>query len=172
MQPTAALSTPYSLKIEHEELHGELKQAMTSGGSTGEAAKEVARVLPSHFLKEEEYAMPLLGLLSVLMRQKTAAKEPSNNQPELGLSNIGPPIRDAAISMAERLAADLSNMLEEHEGIIAALDKLKVSAAAENKKEQVHFAEKLALHAKTEEEVLYPAAILIGDYLKENRTVH
>jgi hypothetical protein len=28
------------------------------------------------------------------------------------------------------------------------------------------FAEKLMLHAKTEEEVLYPAAILVGEYLK------
>jgi hypothetical protein len=32
--------------------------------------------------------------------------------------------------------------------------------------EIVHFAEKLKLHAKNEEEVLYPAAILVGEYLK------
>ena len=32
--------------------------------------------------------------------------------------------------------------------------------------EFVHFAEKLTLHAQTEEEVLYPASILVGDYLK------
>jgi hypothetical protein len=29
-----------------------------------------------------------------------------------------------------------------------------------------HFAEKLRLHAETEEQVLYPAAILVGEYVK------
>jgi hypothetical protein len=32
--------------------------------------------------------------------------------------------------------------------------------------DHARFAEKLALHAKTEEDVLYPAAILVGEYLK------
>jgi len=32
--------------------------------------------------------------------------------------------------------------------------------------EHARFAEKLMLHAQTEEEVLYPAAILVGEYLK------
>jgi hypothetical protein len=32
--------------------------------------------------------------------------------------------------------------------------------------EVVVFAEKLKLHAKNEEEVFYPAAILVGEYLK------
>jgi hypothetical protein len=42
-----------------------------------------------------------------------------------------------------------------------------VNAAKEEKKiEYVRFAEKLTLHAQTEEEVLYPAAILIGEHLK------
>jgi hypothetical protein len=71
-------------------------------------------------------------------------------------------------SMADRLAEDLPNMLEEHKAIVAALDKLKVAAMAENKQKQVHFAEKLILHAKNEEDILYPAAILIGKYLKRD----
>jgi hypothetical protein len=36
----------------------------------------------------------------------------------------------------------------------------------ENKPRVQHFAERLKQHAKTEEEVLYPAAILVGEYLK------
>jgi hypothetical protein len=32
--------------------------------------------------------------------------------------------------------------------------------------EHARFAEKLMFHAQTEEEVLYPAAILVGEYLK------
>jgi hypothetical protein len=40
------------------------------------------------------------------------------------------------------------------------------AAKQENKIELAHFAEKLMLHAQTEEEILYPAAVLIGEYLK------
>ena len=60
------IEIPHSLILEHEELHAELVEATKAGGATGEAAKGVAKVLHSHFLKEEEYAMPPLGLLSVL----------------------------------------------------------------------------------------------------------
>ena len=58
-------------------------------------------------------------------------------------------------------------MLKEHKAIVAALKKLVAVAKKEKRNDIVHFAEKLMLHAKTEEEVLYPAAILIGEYLKE-----
>jgi hypothetical protein len=40
------------------------------------------------------------------------------------------------------------------------------AAELEHKPEYVHLAEKLRLHARNEEQVLYPAAILIGEYLK------
>ena len=36
----------------------------------------------------------------------------------------------------------------------------------ENKMDYARFAEKLTLHAKTEEDVLYPASLLIGEYIK------
>ena len=57
----------------------------------------------------------------------------------------------------------LLDMIEEHNGIVIALDNLIRVAKKENKTEFVQFAEGLKLHAKTEEEVLYPTAILIGD---------
>ena len=39
-------------------------------------------------------------------------------------------------------------------------------AIKEKKMEYVKFADKLILHAQNEEEVLYPASILVGEYLK------
>lgn len=39
-------------------------------------------------------------------------------------------------------------------------------AGAEGLAEQARFAEALRLHAEAEEEVFYPAAILVGEYLK------
>jgi len=60
------LKTPLSLKAEHDELHAQLGQAIEAGGATGEAAAKVAKALHLHFLKEEEYALPPLGLLPAL----------------------------------------------------------------------------------------------------------
>lgn len=141
------IKTPQSLKKEHDELHAQLARAKEAGGATGKAAKVVAEALHPHFLKEEEYALPQLGLLSILADGKIL--------PEMG----------AAVAMSDRLKADLSHMLLEHKQIVTALKALVDAANLEGKEEIPHFAEKLILHAQTEEEVLYPASILIGEYL-------
>ena len=57
-------------------------------------------------------------------------------------------------------------MLKEHREIVARLKILTEATLKENKLDYVQFAEKLMMHAQTEEEVLYPAAILVGEYLK------
>ena len=71
--------------------------------------------------------------------------------------------------MTDRLKAELPKMLEAHEAVVAALKTLITAAEADSKPEYARFAQKLMLHAQTEEEVLYPAAILIGKYLKLTR---
>lgn len=142
------LKTPQSLKIEHEELHDQLSRATKAGGATSEAAKAVARELQPHFLKEEEYALPQLGLLPILAKGETPSE------------------MEAAIKMTDRLKADLGHMILEHKQIVTALKGLTEAANLEGKEEFAHFAAKLILHAQTEEEVLYPASILIGEYLK------
>jgi hypothetical protein len=139
---------PLPLKQEHEELHAELVAATKAGGKTGAAAQAVARVLHPHFVKEEEYALPPLGLLTQL-----AAGE-------------APPDLEPMIAMTDRLKKDLGHMLQEHKAIVVELHKLMESARNEKKTEYVHLAERLILHAQTEEEVLYPTAILIGEHLK------
>ncbi|MEO7402724.1 MAG: hypothetical protein ABIU95_03545 [Burkholderiales bacterium] len=49
---------------------------------------------------------------------------------------------------------------------IGALKHLTVAAKRAKKPEYEAFAKALTLHAQTEELVLYPAAILVGEYLK------
>lgn len=142
------IEIPGPLKIEHEQLHAELVEATKAGGRVGDAAKAVAKVLHDHFVKEEEFALPPIGLLSAL-----AAGEVHEDM-------------KSVFAMTDRLKAELQEMLEEHKAVVAALNNLIVAAKAENKPEQVRFAEKLLLHAQTEEEVLYPAVILVGEYLK------
>lgn len=139
---------PKSLKLEHEELQAELVGATMAGGRVAEAAKVVAKALHPHFVKEEEYALPPLGLLPALAEGKV------------------PPGTGEFLKMTNRLKASLGQMLQEHKVIVAALSNLADAAKKENQMSYVRFAEKLTQHAQTEEEVLYPAAILLGEYLK------
>ena len=57
-------------------------------------------------------------------------------------------------------------MLEEHKRIRAATEKLPAAARDEKAAMHEQFAEALASHARTEEEILYPAAILVGDIIR------
>ncbi len=139
---------PHPLKVEHEELHEELRKAARESGPLGEAAKTVARLLHPHFVKEEEYALPPLGLLKRLAEGQAS--------PEMA----------AVLAMTDKLRAELGGMLAEHKRIVSELEKLADLAKQENKPEYEEFARKLILHAQTEEEVTYPAAILVGEYLR------
>jgi hemerythrin superfamily protein len=60
----------------------------------------------------------------------------------------------------------MPRMLEEHKAIVRALDELGRAAAAEHHPDVRRFVEDLTAHAQTEEQVLYPAAILVGEWLK------
>ncbi len=139
---------PEPLKLEHDELHAELVEAIRLGGKTGDAAKNVAKVLHAHFVAEEEFALPPLGLL----RQVSEGKFPSDVK--------------KILEMTDKLKRELPKMLEEHQAVVKALEALAEAAKAENQPQAARFAEKLKLHARTEEEVLYPAAIILGEYLK------
>jgi hypothetical protein len=142
------LNTPNPMKVEHEKLHGELEKATKEKGPLGEAAKAVAKVLHPLFVKEEDYALPPLGLLNVLAEGRVSAK------------------MNDALAMTMKWEANLDQMLKEHKQIISALEGLAVEAKSENKLEYFRFVEKLVLHAQIEEEVYYPASILIGKYLE------
>lgn len=139
---------PLPLVLEHDELHVELAKATKAAGRIGSAAQAVAKLLHPHFVKEEAVALPPLGLLSALAEGK-----------------ITPEMRDV-LAMTDRLQAELAEMLEEHKAIVGALQELAAAAKQERKREYERFAEKLVLHTQTEEQVLYPTALLIGEYLK------
>ena len=141
-------AAPPSIEAEHEELHRELAAVGKMPGRTGAAARHVAELLHPHFVSEEEFALPPLALLRPLADTRVAHE-----------------MRDV-IALTDRLKAEMPRMLDEHKAIVAALDELRVAASAERRPEGSRFAEKLTAHARHEEEVLYPAAILVGEYLK------
>jgi hypothetical protein len=136
---------PAPLRAEHEELHTRLAAATREAGEIGQAAREVAQLLHPHFVREEEFAMPPLALLAPLARGEIRAD----------MADVLP--------LTRQLKAELPAMLQEHQQIVAALDKLRAAARAAGRGEYERFAEALVLHAQTEELVLYPAAILVGE---------
>ena len=141
---------PAPLRAEHEELHARLVQATKEPGAVGEAAREVARVLHPHFVREEEFALPPLALLAEIAR--------SGVRPEMA----------QVLPMTRRLEAEVPAMLAEHAQIVHALDNLRATARDANQAEHERFAEALMLHPQTEELVLYPAAILVGRHVAQS----
>jgi len=142
------IKIPESLNAEHEELHAELVALTKAPGKVGETARNVATLLHPHFVKEEEYALPPLGLLAPIAEGDVTAE------------------MRAVLAMTDRLKKDLPRMLAEHRQVVEALDQLATAARAESRTDAERFAEKLRLHAKTEEQVLYPAAILVGEHVR------
>src|SRR5512135_957567 len=125
-----AITSPPSLKHEHEELHADLVAATRAGGKTGLAAQAVAEALHPHFVKEEEYAMPPLGLLVQIAKGEV------------------PQDSGAVIAMTDKLKRDIGHMLHEHKAVVIQLHRLMEEARNERRNEYVHLAERLILHAQ------------------------
>jgi len=145
---TVHAEIPASIREEHAAIHQELEQATAAPGRVGAAARALAAVLHPHFVREEQIALPPLGLLAPLAR----------GEHDPGMRNVLP--------MTDSLRAELPRMLEEHRAIRAATLKLLTEARAARNARVTRLAEQLALHAKTEEEVYYPAAVLVGDVVR------
>lgn len=141
--------TPKALLDGHKNLFNDIESIIDLGGPIGENAKMLADISRPHFKREEEYALPPLDLLSAL----------SEGNWEFDSK--------AAIEMAERLEVKLSEMKEEHGVIRKLLGELNSLAEQENNKRIQQFIDDLKLHIEVEEQVLYPATIFVGKYLKD-----
>ena len=142
------MQTPHSLAAEHGKLHETLARASKEGGELGRAAGELEKALAPHFKREEEVATPPLGLLPTLAREQPTAD------------------MRAVLPMTDALERELPQMLREHEVIRAAVTRFRGEAAKAGLDEYVRFSDELAAHARQEEEILYPAAVLVGRYVK------
>ena len=140
---------PAPLRAEHEgNCNARLLEATREPGAVGGAAREVARLLHPHFVREEEFALPPLALLA-----------------EIATGGVTSEMAEV-LPMTRRLEAELPAMLAEHREIVRALDGLRAAASAANQPQHERFAEALVLHAQTEELVLYPAAVLVGRHVE------
>ena len=144
------LEIPKSLQVEHAAIHTTLSEAIKVQGPVGASAKTLAEALHSHFEREEGIALPPLGILAPLADGVAI--------PEAQLSR--------ALSLSDSLRRVLPQVLGEHSRIARAVEGLREVAKAEHMAKYEELADQVALHAQHEEEVLYPAAMLVGDLIR------
>jgi hypothetical protein len=139
-----ALETPESLREEHHELFHELEYLARGKGETGRRVRKLLTVLEPHFEKEEATAMPLLGALRVISEGK-GIRYPSE-----------------VISLQERFSAEYPAMLKEHVQVKRLIDSVRDAAKRTREQRALAMMDELEHHAVVEEEVLYPAAMLVA----------
>ena len=105
-------------------------------------------MLHAHFVREEQIATPPLSLLPAILE-----------------GGVTPSMRPA-LELTRALKAEMPRMLEEHVAIKAAMRALGEAAEREGNVKIARVAKRLVLHAETEEQVTYPAALLVGQLLE------
>ena len=143
------LSTPPSLLHEHQKLHDDISRAAHLPGALGEAAERVARILQTHVRKEEAYALPPLGMLNDSLKPA----------PDAGQSR-------EIVLLADELQTHMNDMLAEHRMLVAALQEFVTAARQAGRVDLADVAVRLLAHIRLEEEVIYPAAVMLGQYLR------
>jgi hypothetical protein len=143
------LVKPSSLEEEHKETHEKLEKIVSSSGDTANMAKQVQSILQPHFEKEEQLSIPVLGAL----------------QPYVN-GTLTEETRNQAIQISQQFKQEYPTMLEEHKQIVVALDNLENTAMNENRQDVMSFIADLQSHAMNEEQITYPATIVIGELLE------
>jgi hypothetical protein len=143
------LVKPPSLEEEHKEIHEKLEKIVSSSGDTANMAKQVQSLMQPHFEKEEQLSILVLGALQPYVNG-TLTEEAKNQ----------------VIQISQQFKQEYPSMLEEHKQIVAALDNLENIAMQENKQDVISFITDLKNHAMNEEQVTYPATIVIGELLE------
>ncbi len=147
-EKNSMLASPKSLDEEHEELMSSFRECSKKKDETGKAISQLLEVLIPHFEKEQRVVMPLLGSVSSLV---SGEKIPN-------LSEIA--------SAQAPLLKEYDGMFEEHNALRELISRAEKVARREGNEDAVELLKGLAQHARIEEEVLYPSALLAGTLAK------
>ena len=139
---------PSSIKKTHATLLEQIHKMTLYKDSSGRVAIKLEGMMEHHFKEEEDFILPPLGLLPLL----------ANDQIPVQSKEI--------ILLSEKVKSQLNHMSAEHQLIKAYLEELKQASNIENLPEIIEFENEVFKHATSEEEVFFPASILIGEYLK------
>jgi hypothetical protein len=139
---------PRSVEAEHSAIQNELLALTLRQSPVGKAARDLAALLEPHFEREEQIALPPLALLQPLVTNSARVQSAR------------------MVALADSLRAELPRMLEEHKKIAAAVSRLERAALAARDDRAIAFAYQLQRHALNEEEILYPAAVLVAEVVR------
>lgn len=139
---------PGSLKDEHEELYEELNRAARIGGDVGDAALLALKGFEPHMRKENRIALPPLDLLNSVAEKEVTTE------------------LTGAIKLSDELKNGLPGFLREHDVIRDALQRMNDAAMREQKPAYASLAKRIMHHMMVEEQILYPAAILVGEHIR------
>jgi hypothetical protein len=147
---TSHLMVPQSIRLEHAAIVERLTKEAAKGGVSAAIAQRALVLIKAHFAKEEEFVLPPLGLLD----QLSAGGQPTDS------------VKSAAIDMIERAKASKDSLQEDEVQITSIMNDLVQAATRADETDLAAFASNVAAHNLGEIEVLEPATILIGDYLR------
>ncbi len=139
---------PSSILKTHASLLEQIHQMTLYKDSSGRVALKLEEFMQHHFAEEEDFILPPLGLLPSLAR---------GQMPEQSKEGI---------QYSEKISSYMNHMSAEHQLINAFIEELKQACDKEQLPEMIEFQKQVMHHATSEEEVFFPASILIGEYLK------
>lgn len=141
-------AVPSSIKKTHANLLERIHKMTLYKDSSGRVAIKLEGMMEHHFKEEEDFILPPLRLLPLLANDQIP--EQSNE----------------IILLSEKVKSQLNHMSAEHQLIKAYLEELKQASGVETLPEIIEFENEVFKHATSEEDVFFPASILIGEYLK------
>ena len=139
-------SIPQALRLEHADICTVLADLAVESGPIGAAALRVSRLYVPHFEQEEQVVFPVFGLLR-----------------DLVTGDVCPEMAELLPLISDFQASQVGS---EHQMIAAAVQALEHAARAEGCTQVLAFTNRLQVHERIEDEVIYPAVILVGKYLR------
>lgn len=136
------------MRQEHNHLYAALERYAQTPGKTGKAAKKLLAVIRPHMIREEAFVLPQLAILKDLAFDKPAS----------GMM--------WASKLSEKLKSEYPQMLSDHKAIHQFADEMIAAAKLEGDQGALAYAEQLKAHLQDEEDIVYPAAILAGEFVK------
>lgn len=139
---------PLSIKKSHVSLLNQINKMSLYEDSSGRVALKIEEFMQHHFNEEEDFILPTLGLLPLL----------ANGQLPEQSKDI--------VHLSEKAKSQMNHMSAEHQLIKEYIKELKLASDNDKLPEIIKFENDVLEHALSEEEVFFPTAILIGEYLK------
>jgi hypothetical protein len=139
---------PRALAHVHDVLLDQLSYAVSLDSRTGEIARELDGVLKEHLRREDDTMNPVMSALVDM----AGGHWPSD-----------------ADRLGQRFQAAegaYTRLLGDHAKIAALIGRLNEAAREDGEEEVVRLCDDLLVHLQLEEEVLYPAAVIAGRYLR------